>query len=387
MTAKNRLGDFFAKRNEEGNTGLPTWSVTINNGLIARDTLERKMDTNLSASDHLLIRKGDLAYNMMRMWQGASGLASQDGLVSPAYVVLAPKDNIDPLFASYWFKSPRMIYLFWAYSYGITKDRLRLYYKDFARIPATPPPLEKQKRIAALLLSWDEAIEKISRLIDVKQKLTRGLMQQLLTGKRRFPGHKKKWKSHEFGQIATPSKGRHNPKVSNAVFPCVELEHIGQQNGRLLGTIESSHQSSVKARFKPGDVLFGKLRPNLQKYFLCSFEGVCSTEIWVLRPKPVCKSEYLFWLVQSNRFTQAACTTMGSKMPRADWGWVSEQVFPLPPLEEQTRIASCLSVIHHEIALLTQQHEALQEQKKGLMQQLLTGKVLVPVKSKEVARA
>ena len=72
------------------------------------------------------MRKGDLAYNMMRMWQGASGLAGRDSIVSPAYVVVIPSDAIDPTFASYWFKSVRMIYLFWAYSYGITGDRLRL---------------------------------------------------------------------------------------------------------------------------------------------------------------------------------------------------------------------------------------------------------------------
>jgi type I restriction enzyme, S subunit len=60
-----------------------------------------------------------IAYNMMRMWQGASEMAEHDAIVSPAYVVLAPTSDIDPLFASYWFKSPRMIYLFWPYSYGI----------------------------------------------------------------------------------------------------------------------------------------------------------------------------------------------------------------------------------------------------------------------------
>ena len=90
------------------------------------------------------MRKGDLAYNMMRMWQGASGLAGQDGMVSPAYVVVTPSDTVDPTFASYWFKSARMIHLFWAYSYGIAGDRLRLYYKDFARIPVTLPPKSDQ---------------------------------------------------------------------------------------------------------------------------------------------------------------------------------------------------------------------------------------------------
>ena len=89
---------------------------------------------------------------MMRMWQGASGLAHFDAVVSPAYVVLEPTNDIDPVFASYFFKSARMIHLFWAYSYsGHTKDRLRLYFPDFAIIPALLPPVDEQKRIGRLL--------------------------------------------------------------------------------------------------------------------------------------------------------------------------------------------------------------------------------------------
>ena len=116
------------------------------------------------------MRKGDLAYNMMRMWQGASGLAGQDGIVSPAYVVVTPDDMIDPTFASYWFKSDRMIHLFWAYSYGITGDRLRLYYKDFARIPVTLPPKSEQVRIGGILAAADRVIARTKDLIAAKKK-------------------------------------------------------------------------------------------------------------------------------------------------------------------------------------------------------------------------
>ena len=136
-----RLGNFFTSRRERGSPGLPLLSVTRNDGLIDRSALDRKMESSLAESDYLLVREGDIAYNMMRMWQGASGLARKKGLVSPAYVVLAPKSNIDPQYAAHLFKSPRMVHLFWAYSYGLTSDRLRLYYTDFAKIPAVIPPL------------------------------------------------------------------------------------------------------------------------------------------------------------------------------------------------------------------------------------------------------
>src|SRR5437870_8869401 len=92
-----KLGSVFTSRREQGYSGLPTLSVTLNRGLVMRESLERKTETNLSPEEHLLVLKGDIAYNMMRMWQGASGLAHCDGLVSPAYVVVRPTEHIDPL--------------------------------------------------------------------------------------------------------------------------------------------------------------------------------------------------------------------------------------------------------------------------------------------------
>src|SRR5260370_3784479 len=108
------LGGLFKNRREKGEPHLPLLSVTMSNGLVRRQSLERKTESTLDAEEHLLVRKGDIAYNMMRMWQGAFGLATEDGMVSPAYVVLAPTNKIDPLYFFYLFKTPRLRYLFWA---------------------------------------------------------------------------------------------------------------------------------------------------------------------------------------------------------------------------------------------------------------------------------
>jgi type I restriction enzyme S subunit len=99
MSSGPRLGDFFSNRQEPGQAGLPVMSVTMNDSLVFRDDLERRTESALKPEQHLLVRKGDIAYNMMRMWQGACGQATADGMVSPAYVVLAPKPGIDSRFA------------------------------------------------------------------------------------------------------------------------------------------------------------------------------------------------------------------------------------------------------------------------------------------------
>jgi len=116
-----RLGDFFNQRQEPGSSGLPVMSVTMNDSLVYRDDIDRRLESALRPDQHLLVKTGDIAYNMMRMWQGACGLALHDGVVSPAYVVLEPKPCMDSRFAYHWFKSSRMIHLFWAYSHGSLK--------------------------------------------------------------------------------------------------------------------------------------------------------------------------------------------------------------------------------------------------------------------------
>ena len=144
---------------------------------------------------------------MMRMWQGASGSAKQDGVVSPAYVVVTPSDAIDPTFASYWFKSARMIHLFWAYSYGITGDRLRLYYKDFAKIPVTVPPKSDQIRIGKMLAAADRAIARTEDLIAAKRRLKKGLAQRLTIGKLRFSDFRESWTRRSLGSMGNCVSG------------------------------------------------------------------------------------------------------------------------------------------------------------------------------------
>jgi len=106
-----KLSHYFTHSKRKGRPGLPLASVTMNDGLVLREDMDRKMDTSLSAEDHSLVEPGDIAYNMMRMWQGAFGLASAPVNVSPAYVVMRAKPTLDPRFAAHWLKSDRALYL------------------------------------------------------------------------------------------------------------------------------------------------------------------------------------------------------------------------------------------------------------------------------------
>lgn len=378
MTPKpsERLGAYFRSRREKGKAGLPTMSVTLDRGLVLRDSIERKMETNLAPEEHLRVYPGDIAYNMMRMWQGASGMAETEGVVSPAYVVLAPKPNVDPLFASYLFKTSEMIHRFWAFSYGLTDDRLRLYPRDFTLIPASLPPLPEQQKIAEILSTWDKAIQTTEALLANARTQKRALMQCLFTGTRRFPGFEyHPWREVRLGDVVRLSKDRLDPTRPHNARRCIELEHIEGETGRLIGETASDQQASIKAVFEPGDILFGKLRPYLRKFLAPDFSGVCSTEIWVLKPDgSKLTSEFLHLIVQGDGFMEEASRSSGSKMPRADWDVVANYRMMLPVAEEQRQIAAVLQDADREVDHLTGQLDQLRTEKKSLMQQLLTGK-------------
>lgn len=172
-------GSLFENRVTKGQQGLPIYSVTIHDGMIRRDTFDRNFYDIEDAEANKMARKNDIAYNMMRMWQGALGVAPVDCLVSPAYIVLAPRKGVVSTFFRYMLKLPEILLLLTSHSRGLTKDRLRLYYDDFATIPLRCPISVEQQRIAECLGSLDELIAAEARKLDTLKTYKKGLMQQL----------------------------------------------------------------------------------------------------------------------------------------------------------------------------------------------------------------
>jgi type I restriction enzyme S subunit len=178
------------------------------------------------------------------------------------------------------------------------------------------------------------------------------------------------WKSGLLGELVNEKSPKFNPEKSSENFiGCIELEHIEQNSGRLLGLSNAVNLKSIKNKFQKGDVLFGKMRPYLRKFLHPDFDGVCSTEIWVLKGKDL-RNDYLYQLIQTDRFIKATNQSTGSKMPRADWGVVSKIKLLYPSQKEQEKIASFLTLIDQKINLLTQNHELLVTYKKGVMQKI-----------------
>lgn len=169
-------------------------------------------------------------------------------------------------------------------------------------------------------------------------------------------------------------------------MPYVGLEHIDSGDSRLKRWGDSSEVKSSKNKFIPGDVLYGKLRPYLDKAVLAEFEGVCSTDILVFKANPrLAISQFLTHLLHTQRFLDyAISTTSGTNLPRTRWTSLRDFRVPLPPLPEQRHIARVLNAIQRSIAAQDDVIAAARALKRSLMQRLFTyGPGLQPAETKE----
>lgn len=176
---EKRIGEIYIDRNEKPNKKMELLSVTINNGVIKRSDIEGKDNSSEDKSNYKVVYKGDMVYNSMRMWQGASGISSYDGIVSPAYTVMKNKVDINNVFFAYLFKQPELIFKFRRFSQGLTSDTWNLKYPQIKEIKIKIPCLKEQQKIADFLSSFDEKISMEKETLEHLKQLKKGLLQQM----------------------------------------------------------------------------------------------------------------------------------------------------------------------------------------------------------------
>lgn len=316
---KCRLGDLFQNRRDRGHPGPPLLSVTLTNGLVNRADLDRKQESALTPGEHLLVKPGDIAYNTMRMWQGAFGLAEREGMVSPAYVVLKPRANVNPAFLAQLLRTPRMLHLLWAYSYGLTDDRLRLYFDDFAAIPVAIPCLEVQQRIASGMALWDRAARVLEGLAVNARSSKRALLHRLLptpTQHASAVGPATDWQLVRLGDVVDLNPRRPEiPADGRVTF--LPMEAVSDQwradTSRVRQYLDvcTGHPG-----FRDGDLLVAKITPCFENgkgallAGLTNGVGFGSTEFHVLRPKGVIEPRLIAQVLRSGEFRSRGAVEM-----------------------------------------------------------------------------
>jgi type I restriction enzyme, S subunit len=265
--------------------------------------------------------------------------------------------------------------------------RIRIGRNSLSKIKINCPPLPEQKKIASILTSVDEVIEKTQSQIDKLQDLKKATMNELLTkgiGHTEFKDSAlgripKSWEVKTLEDISTNRKTKFQPSSDNKKLIYVGLEHmISETKDIIIGN--SLDIISTKTYFFKRDTLFGKLRPYLKKVAYPDCDGICSTDILALSPKPNCNSIFLFYVCASDNVIKHAIeSSAGNVMPRTSWNDLAIILILFPPLNEQKKIASILTCIDKNIETKKQKLSQTQSLKKSLMQDLLTGKVRVSI--------
>lgn len=180
---EDNLGALFTERVETNCEHMELLAITGTQGVIPRSLLDLKNNSSEDKSKYLHICFGDIGYNTMRMWQGVSAYSNYEGIVSPAYTILKPQNDICAKYFSYLFKLPEIVFLFYRFSQGLVDDTRNLKYDNFKKIKVKFPNDEsEQKAISKVFEAVDKEIELYQQNLAQEKLKKKALMQLLLTG-------------------------------------------------------------------------------------------------------------------------------------------------------------------------------------------------------------
>lgn len=364
-----KLGSIFLSRQETGFSELPLMSLTDECGLVPQQETNKKDNSNTNKSKYLRVCEGDIVYNTMRMWQGRCAYCKNEGIVSPAYTVCIPKDGCDGVFFYYYFKTYDLIQKFHSNSQGLVCDTLNLKFDKFASIAINYPiKKEEQKKIADCLSSIDELIDAESRKLKALEKYKKGLMQKL------FPAEGKtlpEWRFPEFSdgdgwiktslsQICIMQAGKFinaseiSDEQKNNMYPCYGGN--GLRGYTLTHNCSGDHPLIGRQGALCGNVTFA------------TGDFYATEHAIVVTANKNIDEKWLYYLLDYLQLNQYAT---GQAQPGLSVQTL-EKVTAIYPgeMEEQKKIANCLSEIDAIIAEQSNKVERLKAHKKGLLQGL-----------------
>ncbi|MGL1132710.1 restriction endonuclease subunit S [Vibrio parahaemolyticus] len=367
---------------------------------------EKGVDTvNLDETefDKYRLEYGDILFNRTNSIDlvGKTGIFTLEGdYVFASYLVRLKvnRDIADPFYLNYFM------------NFDATKLRLRslatkavsqaninpTQLKKLLKVPLLP--LSEQRKIAKILSTWDKAIATTEKLIDTSKQQKKALMQQLLTGKKRLvnpetgKAFEGEWERHAMSDLAfidRKSLGKKTPDDFKFQYISLSDVAVGSISKELEVHKFASAPSRARRVIQEGDILLSTVRPNLKGFAKVSgnhADCIASTGFSVLTPKKSVSGDYIYQYIFSSHVTgQIDSLVVGSNYPAINSSDVAGLKVYCPTYEEQQKIASVLTTADKEIEVLEAKLDHLKDEKKALMQQLLTGKRRVKVEEMEVA--
>ncbi|PCD85456.1 restriction endonuclease subunit S [Vibrio mediterranei] len=322
---------------------------------------------------------------------GKSGVMAEPMAVSQHFIAWKCdiNDNTHNWFLYNWLQLNK--HEFERQAVGSTIKTIGLPY--FKKLKIALPPYAEQRKIAKILSTWDNAISTTERLIETSNQQKKALMQQLLTGKKRlvnpetgkvFEGE---WEEVKLGDVAAMNSGG-TPKSSvneyyDGKHPWVSIADM-TKHGKWISKTEKSLTdegiANSSARLYPKGTVLYAMYASIGECSIATVELCSSQAILGIRPQNRLLNLFLYYYL-NNLKEQIVLMGQQGTQSNLNAGMVKGFVIKLPPIEEQQKIASVLTAADKEIDVLEAKLAHFKQEKKALMQQLLTGKRRVSLPS------
>lgn len=338
------------------------------NSMISRETANTSF--KLEYGDILFSGSGEKLEDIGK----SAAFVTREEAYAGGDIVILRQQNQNPIFLGYLTNSEQVRSQ--KYKMGQGHSVVHIYPSTLKNLQIPLPPLPEQEKIAQILSTWDDAIAKQTDLIAQKEALKKGLMQELLTGKKRLNGFTDKWKEVKLGEVAEFYNGKgHEGIVSQSgKYILVNSKFVSTS-----GNVVKHATEQLSPLYKNDIVMVMSDVPNgkaIAKCFIIDKDDTytLNQRICALRVK---KINHVFLYYQLNRNKNYLKYDDGLSQTNLKKKEVLNCPILVPAEEEQERIANILKAANSEIEKLKAQKSALETQKKGLMQVLLSGKVRI----------
>ena len=402
----SRIGEFAVERKQRAGhgAGLPVLSVTKHHGLVRSDQFFSKRVHGKDTSNYKVVYPGQFAYATIHLNEGSIGLLPDPapGIVSPMYTVFDVHNSIDPDYLFAALKSKRSLSVYQKITQGTVNRRGGISFRTLSGLLLHHPPLPEQRKIAAILSSVDDAIEKTQAVIDQVQVVKRGLMQQLFT--RGLPGRHTRFKQTEIGDIpaewevlplvdlAEPVNGiqtgpfgsqLHASEYVDSGVPVVmpkDMMNGRVSDGNSARIADYKVEELNRHRVRGGDILFAR-RGDIGRLGLITQreEGwVCGTGCFRFRPKDRALSRFLVqWIAGPGSVRWLNEHAVGQTMLNLNTSILGRLPIALPSEPERSVIVDVLEELSKWKLVLEQNADGLGGVKRSLLSVLLTGELRV----------
>lgn len=264
------------------------------------------------------------------------------------------------------------------------------------KIAVVIPPIEIQRRIASILGAYDDLIEVNRRRIAVLEEMAQGMFEEWFV-RFRFPGHEAAaiedtpdgslpagWSWGQFADLASEIRDTVLPESVDPATPYIGLEHISRRSTTLAEYGTAADVSSLKARFRRGDILFGKIRPYFHKVAWAPFGGVASTDAIIWRPTAALAAQALLQASNDAFVAYSVQTSNGTKMPRANTKVLADYRCALAPSNISERFENAVGPMIESAASLQAANLILATARDLLLPRLISGQLSVTQAEREL---